>query len=359
MALLRVPMATKPLLNVAVIGAGAIGVDHIKSFQAHPRARVVAIVESSLERGREAADLFKIPEVIADYREVLNRPDVHIISIALPNYLHAPVALDALRASKHVMIDKPMATNAVDAAKIAALARRKRLKLMVGQNQRFSGAAQAVRKLVVDGKLGDVYHARAVWMRRSGIPRIGSWFTQKKFSGGGCTYDIGVHVLDLALHLMGDFNPVAVVGQTYAKYGPRGLGEGTWGRSEIHASRPFDVDDFCLALVKLKSGRTVQLNVSWAAPMETRDINGVQLYGTDGGATTNPLQYLRRSRQGYETVAIKPRAALVPENRMAHFVDYVLGRTKPFVPVSQSLAVQKVLDGIYESSRTAREVRIR
>lgn len=352
-------MTRKPPLNVAVIGAGAIGIDHIQNFQTHRSVRVVAVVETSSERGREAADRFKIPEVLTDYRMVLNRPDIHVVSVALPNHLHASITLDALRAGKHVMVDKPMATNAADAAAMVALARRKKLKLMVGQNQRFSGAAQAVRQLVVDGKLGEVYHARAVWMRRSGIPRIGSWFTQKKYSGGGCTYDVGVHVLDLALHLMDDFRPAAVTGQVYAKYGPRGLGEGTWGKSEIDPSRPFDVDDFCLALIKLKSGRTVQLNVAWAAAMEMHDVNGVQLFGTKGGATTNPLQYLRPGREGFETVAIKRRAAFVPENRMAHFVDYVLGRAEPYVPLAQSLAVQKILDAIYESSRTGREVRIK
>lgn len=352
-------MPKKSTVNVAVIGAGAIGLDHIASFQKHPAARVLAVAENNPERGQEAATRFNVPSMVPDYRQVLARDDIDIVSIALPTYLHATAALDALAAGKHVMIDKPIATSAKDAAKIIALARQKRRKVMVGQNQRFAGASQVIRQQVQSRKLGDVYHARALWQRRSGIPRIGSWFTQRKFAGGGCTYDIGVHALDLALHLIDDFAPAAVSGQTFAKFGPRGLGDGSWGRSEIHPDKPFDVDDFCVALVKMKSGRTVQLEVSWAAAQEQHDINGVQLFGTEGGAFTNPPRVYRAVKDGYETLHLQGAPVFVPENRMVHFVDYVRGEAEPYVRLEESLAVQKILDAIYESSRTGREVRIK
>src|SRR5664279_3483465 len=111
-------------INVAVIGAGAIGVDHIASFQQHPAARVVALADTSPERGSEAAKKFGIPELVTDYKLLLARADIDAVSIALPNYLHAPAALDALRAGKHVAIDKPIATNARDAARLAAEAKK-------------------------------------------------------------------------------------------------------------------------------------------------------------------------------------------------------------------------------------------
>ena len=352
-------MAKKSPVNVAVIGAGAIGLHHIEGFRAHPDARVVAVAETGLARGREAVERYSIPSLVTDYRDLLRRPDIDIVSIALPTWLHAQVSLDALRAGKHVMLDKPMTTNAADAARILAAAKKAGRVFMVGQNQRFTPAAQAVKKAVDAGRLGDVYHARAVWMRRSGIPRIGSWFTQKEFAGGGCTYDIGVHVLDLALHLLGDFEPAAVSGRTAAKFGPRGLGDGSWGKSEIDPKRPFDVEDFCVALIRMKSGRTIQLEASWAAAMEQHDINGVQLFGTEGGATTNPARVYRQTSEGYETVELKPTTELASDNRMAHFVDVVLGRAKPFVRPEQSLVVQRILDAIYTSSRDGREVRLR
>jgi len=352
-------MAKKSSVNVAVIGAGAIGLHHIEGFRGHADARVVALAETDAARGREAVDRYGIPCLAADYRDLLKRPDIDIVSIALPTWLHAQASIAALRAGKHVMLDKPMTTNAAEGARILAAAKKARRQFMVGQNQRFSGAAQAVKQVVAAGRLGDVYHARAVWMRRAGIPRIGSWFTQKQFSGGGCTYDIGVHVLDLALHLLDDFEPVAVSGRTAAKFGPRGLGDGSWGKSEIDPKRPFDVEDFCVALIRMRSGRTVQLEVSWAAAMEQNDLNGVQLFGTEGGATTNPPRFYRPGRDGYESIELKPTTVLVSDNRMAHFVDVVLGRARPFVTPEQSLVVQRILDAIYTSARTGREVRLR
>ena len=116
----------KSHFNVAVIGAGGIGQDHLASFKKHPAARVVALAEVSPERGREAAEKFGIPELVTDYRKLLGRGDIDVVSVALPNYLHAKVALEALKAGKHVMLDKPMTTNARDAARLVAEASKRK-----------------------------------------------------------------------------------------------------------------------------------------------------------------------------------------------------------------------------------------
>lgn len=351
-------MPKKNSFQVAVIGAGAIGLDHIASFNRHPAARVVALAEVSPERGREAATQFGITDLVTDYRRLLARPDIDIVSIALPNYLHAPVALDALRAGKHVMVDKPMATNARDAVRLIAEAKKRGLLFMVGQNDRFHPSVQMLRRLVMAGDLGDVYHAKTAWSRRAGIPRIGSWFTQKKFAGGGCTYDIGVHALDRCLYLLGEFDAAAVSGQTYAKFGPRGLGNGSWGKSEIDPKQPFDVDDLAVALIKLRSGRTVLLEASWAAHQPVADFNGTQLFGTEAGALLPPLQLFRQARRGYSVETVQLEEPLVNVNRMVHFVDCLLGKAEPFIKPTESLAVQKILDAIYASARSGREVRL-
>jgi len=350
---------SKNTFNVAVFGAGAIGLDHIQSFQLHPSARVVALAETSPERGREAADRFNIPELVTDYRDLLARDDIDVVSIALPNYLHAPVALASLRARKHVMLDKPMATNAADAARLVNEARKQGVTLMVGQNNRFNPEVQTAKQLIEDGVLGEVYHAKTAWTRRAGIPRIGSWFTQTQFAGGGCTYDIGVHALDRCLHLMGEFDAVAVSGQTYSKFGPRGLGSGTWGKSEINPKARFDVDDLAVALIRLKSGRTVLLETSWAAHQAEPDFNGTQVFGTDAGLLLPPLKLFRPGKLGYSNELVKLIPTPVNPNRMVHFIDVLLGRAKPFVKPEESLAVQKILDAIYASARSGREVRIR
>ena len=175
--------------------AGDIGHDHIKSFGEHPQAKVVALAEVSPERGREAADKFEIPTLTQDYKTLLSRDDIDIVSIALPNYLHAPVGLEALQAGKNVMIDKPIATNAQDAQQLVDEWQKQGTLLMVGQNNRMTPTVQTAKQMIDRGDLGTVYHAKTAMLRQSGIPRIGSWFTQTQFAGGGATYDIGVHAL--------------------------------------------------------------------------------------------------------------------------------------------------------------------
>lgn len=351
-------MYPKDSYNVAVIGAGAIGLDHIGSFQQHPAARVCVVAETSVERGREAAEKFALPAHVTDYRVAIERPDIDVVSIALPNYLHAPVALEALRAGKHVMLDKPMATNAIEAAELVEEAKRQDVLLMVGQNMRFHQDVQTARQIVDEGLLGEVYHARTCWNRRAGIPRIGSWFTQKRFAGGGSAYDVGAHALDRALYLMGEFDAVSVSGQTYAKFGPRGAGAGSWGRGEIDPDATFDVDDLAVALIKLRSGRTVLLETAWAMHQEQRDENVTELFGTEAGLRCPELRLFRSGEQGYEVTQLEQRPTLANPNRMVHFIDVLQGKAEPFVKVEESLAVQRILDALYASSESGREVRL-
>ncbi|MEI7728721.1 MAG: Gfo/Idh/MocA family oxidoreductase [Verrucomicrobiota bacterium] len=347
-------------LRCAVIGTGAIGLDHLNSLLHCPRATAVAICEIHPQRAREAAERYKIARSYSDYRELLDQPDIDAVIVAVPNHLHAKVAVDALKARKHVLLEKPMATNAKDAAKIVETAQAMKQVLMVAQNLRFHRHTQVARSFLQRGDLGQIYHARAFWLRRNGIPRIGSWFTQKKFSGGGCTYDIGVHMLDLCLHLLGEFEVTRVTGYLAAKFGPRGLAETDWGRSEIDPLKPFDVEDFSTALLQLKSGRTVALEASWAG-MHAPDAReqGVDLLGTTGGLSLFPARLYRQGANGTEATWLHTPKVSCPEDRVHHFVQCVLEGKKLLVPPEESLKVQQILDAIYTSAATGKEVTLK
>jgi predicted dehydrogenase len=348
-------------VKCAVIGTGAIGRYHIEGFQKHPQAEVVAICDINQKRRQEAADKFNVARQVEDYRELLKDKSIDVISVALPNALHAEVSIAALKAGKHVMLDKPMATSAKEGKQILDAWKEKKVVFMVGQNFRFHKETQALNEYIRNGDLGEIYHARAHWLRRSGIPRIGSWFTQKKQAGGGCCYDIGVHFLDMTLYLMGTFDAESVTGITQAKFGPKGLGDGTWGLGDIDPKKPFDVEDLSVAMVKLKGHKSVLLEISWAlhADGSAKD-HGVELYGTAGGATLFPAKIYKVKGNGdnFETITPDLRKLPLPEDRMVHFIDCVINRTPPIVNPEESLKVQKILDGIYESSKTGKEVRI-
>jgi predicted dehydrogenase len=346
-------------LRFGIIGTGGIGLDHLTSLSTCPRATAVAIAENNPARAKEASERFKIPRSYSDYRELLDQADIDAVTIALPTHLHAPVAIEALKMRKHVLLEKPMAMNAKEAAKIVDAATKMRRTLMVAQNFRFNRFTQMAKQVIQRGDLGEIYHARGFWLRRSGIPRIGSWFTQKKLAGGGVVADIGGHVLDTCLYLMGEFDVKSVFGQTHAKFGARGMGEMNWGRSEIDTGKPFDVDDYAVALLKLKSGRTINFEASWAAhqPADGRE-HGLDLLGTQGGLSLYPARLFRNGASGYETIHLAGLKPVYPEDRLHHFVSAVLENKRPIISLEESLKIQQITDAIYASSLTGKEVRL-
>lgn len=346
-------------LRCGVIGTGAIGCDHLETFSRHPRASVVAFAENNPKTAREASERFRISRSYTDYLELLEQPDIDAVSIALPNHLHAKAALEALKARKHVLLEKPMTLALKDAEKIMELAKKMRRVVMVGQNFRFDPQVQLAKASVERGDLGDVYHVRGFFLRRHGIPRIGSWFTQKQFAGGGCTVDLGSHLLDTCLYLINDFRVTCVAAQMHSRLGPQNMGEMDWGKSEIDPRRPFDVEDYSIALIRLHSGRTVILETSWAgfhAP-DHRE-RSIDLLGSNAGLSLFPARLFRNGQNGTEITHLNGKYPL-PTDRIHHFVDCVLDNAKPIITPEQSLKVQEVLGAIYTSAQTGKEVKLK
>lgn len=346
-------------LRCAVIGAGGIGVEHLNSLLHCPRAATVAVAEINPQRLRETAEKFHVPRTYTSYKELLEQPDVDAVTIALPNYLHAPVAIEALNARKHVLIEKPMATNAREAAKIVAAAQKARRTVMVAKNFRFDKQAQSAKAAVQRGDLGEVYHARAFWHRHSGIPRIGSWFTQKQYSGGGVMRDSGGMLLDALFFLLSDSDVLSVSATTHAKFGPRGRGEVNWGKGEVDAKRTFDVEDHGTALLRMKKGYTVTLETSWAGfhPGDDREC-GIDLLGTEAGMSLFPAKLFKQGIHGLEITHLMAQKNGVAEDRIQHFVNSVVENRKTLVPLEESLKVHQVMDALYESAQSGKEAKV-
>lgn len=350
-------------IHVGMIGAGAIAQDHCRGVGRHPNAEMVAVADVSKKRATKLAKAFGMGKVFTQWEELVADPELDAVAIALPNYLHAPVATAALRSGKHVILDKPFAMNLKEAKAVVAAARKARKVMMVGMNQRYRPESQTLRALVERGELGEVYHGKAKWLRRSGCPSFGTWFGEKKLAGGGCLLDIGVHMLDLCLFLMDNWKPEAVTGQIYTKFGNRGLGEGGWGQSDKEKRFTFDVDDFASGLIKFKDGATVELNVSWALHQADPNNMGVELYGTEAGASAYPKARIYRSgRKKGEYEVVEPQNVAIPlphANRQMNWIDAILKQAKPLCTLQQALLIQQILDAVYKSSQTGREVRIK
>jgi predicted dehydrogenase len=317
------------------------------------------VAETNAQRAREACVRHNIPRCYADFRELLEQPDIDAVIVAVPNHLHAPIAIEALKARKHVLLEEPMAMNAKESAKIIDVAKNMKRTLMVAQNLRFHKHTQAAKAILDRGDLGELYHARAFWLRRAGIPRVGSWFTQKNRSGGGCIANAGLPLLDTCLYFFKEFDVASVSASTHAKFGPRGLGETDWGRSEVDPKKPFDVEDYGTALIRLKSGRSVVLEIGWACfqDNESREY-GIDLLGTNAGLSLWPARIFRNTIDGQDTLHLSPSKVSCPEDRVHHFVSCVLDGKKPLITPEESLKVQQILDAIYASAASGKEVRL-
>ncbi len=343
-------------VRLGVVGAGQIGHIACEEIVRHADARVVAAADVHPQRLAELADRFAIVRRYQDPEALFADAEVDGVYIATPNVYHAPLALAALRQGKHVILEKPFAMNAGEAEAVIACAAERKLLFTVGMNQRFRADSQKVRELVRRGDLGNVYHSKAFWLRRSGIPKLGTWFGNKALSGGGSLLDIGVHLLDLALYVMDRFDPVSVTGQTYSEFGHRGLGEGGWGYSD-RSETGFDVDDSATALIKFQGGVSLTLDVSWALHQSERDRMNVLLHGNEAGASCYPAELYRSAKDGYQVVQNVDVPTRFPHNNRFHnFINVLLGREEPCATPGQALVVQRILDAIYESSQSGKEV---
>ena len=345
------------MVRFGIIGTGGVAGGGARDFGDNPDAELIAVADPSYERRTEFASRFEVATALESADELLALDAVDAVYIAVPNYLHVPLAAQALNAGKHVILEKPFALSRADAEPLVAAARGTDCHFMLGMNQRFTPHVQRARQLVAQGRIGRAYHCKTFWRRRTGIPGIGSWFTRKTLSGGGGLLDIGVHMLDNAMHILGNFNVHSVSGATYREFGPRGAGEGGYGLSE-RTEAAFDVDDFATAILKLDDGATVLIDAVWAMHNEHRSEMNILLYGSEGAIDTYGDRLFRQ--QGSEYHAIEgPDAgplAYPHTSRFHHFVNVILGREEPCVSLDQAIAVQRVIDAIYTSSTTGREV---
>jgi predicted dehydrogenase len=338
-------------IRIGLIGAGGWGNNHAQGYTASPNAELVAIADKSLETAQSLAAKYHVPNAYGSAEELLADPNVDAVSIVIPNAFHAETAIKALDAGKPVLLDKPFALSVEQAEQVIAKARETGLTFMMGMNQRFNRDTQILKEHIGSGLLGDVYHAKAHWLRRDGIPRRGSWFGQKSLSGGGPLIDIGVHLLDVCLHLIDNFEPVSVSAATYkhlaAQLPPLKPEEGI-----------FDVEDFSTALVRMRNGATVQLEASWMLHQPTGNRQDVEIYGTKAGANLYPVQLHRLGELGYEHIELRAKGPIpYPHcSRYQHYVDVLLGDAKQLVSWEQSLAVQKILDAIYLSAQEGKEI---
>jgi predicted dehydrogenase len=352
-------------VKAGVVGVGWAGQQHIKAYAAMEGVELVGIAGLEEDARRELAAEFDVPHSVARWEDLLDVEGLEAISVAVPTFLHAPIAIAALERGLHVLSEKPIALNGDEAERMVAAARSAGRVLDVAFNHRRRGDVKKLRGFIEEGRLGRPYYTKAWWLRRTGIPTLGSWFTQSSLAGGGPLVDIGVHVLDYALFLLGNPAVKSVSASTYDLLGTNGFGGSPAStKSGSGADAAFDVEDLATVFMRLEDGGTLLLEASWAMHRTDGDQFGAAIYGTEAGAEWYVDDYvpvgslkLFGDKDGLATAqSFRAEIGGAHPEVVADFVAAI--RSGDFSAHDGSAAAQlaRVVDAAYRSAREQREI---
>jgi len=356
-------------VKIGIIGAGGMLRYHAAGFRS-AGAEIVALADLNEDAARRAAAREGVPRTFGDVGRMLRTcPDLDAVSVIVPNKFHAPLVRQALRAGRHVFCEKPPALNAGEVRAMAAAAARAKKTLMFNFNNRARPEARAMVDYIRRGRVGRVNSAQAKWIRRTGIPGFGGWFTTKAVSGGGPLIDL-LHMLDLALYFMDYPEPDWVLAQTFRDFIHDRSFKGPWGIPDV-VRGVTDVESACHAFVRLKTGQVISLQVSWAELVKREEVSVVfqgakaggcvqRLFGTDGIDQTAidvcELYVQENGRSVNRAVVVPPDESMGRLGSAANFVDTLEGRAPPLSTPAQALTLMRIIDAAYASARTGRPV---
>lgn len=342
-------------VRVGMIGAGGIAGTHIGYLQKIEGVEVVAVCDVREDAVKEKAEAFGIPHAFSSYKDLLKLEEVDAVSICTPNFFHKEPAIAALRAGKHVMVEKPMAMSAKEAKAMVEAAEQAKKTLVIGFQWRYNPSAQMLRRAIDDGLMGKIVYARAQALRRRGIPSWGV-FGQKELQGGGPLIDIGVHIMEVTHYLMGSPKPVAASANCYTYLGNKKPVTLTpWGDWD---HKTYTVEDLAVGLIRFENGATMMVESSFAAHIENNIFN-CTLMGEKGGGTFEPPMVF--TDMSGTMVDITPNYAGNTDAfqaKMADWIETIRTGKKSQAPGEDGLVVQQMLDALYRSAEKGKEAAI-
>ncbi len=335
-------------LKLALIGTGYIARIHAKAAQKIEGVDLVAAVNHRQTTLDAFARDFGIPRRYTRIEELLDEEAVDAVIIATPNFLHAPQAIAALKAGIHVMVEKPMAMNAAEAASIAEAGMQSDALLMVAHCWRFDREVRWLKEQVDSGKLGRIVRTTGYGVHVQWGPQ--GWFVQKNLAGGGALADMGIHALDTARFLLGDPQPVSVYARAGTYYGD------------------YDVDDTDILIVQWENGAFSYVEAGWWQPHSDGPEAATRLYGTEGFGSVFPTLLEIPNKKTRQIDVVNPGFQFprkehceqeMYDEQMRYFIDCIRTSRTPVPGAAEGLVNMRIVDAAYESARTNRAVTIR
>lgn len=331
-------------VRIAIAGAGSIGSVHARAIRQTPGVELCAVLGRDRERLQAFAREHGFERVYLDPAELAADPEVDAVIVATPNRLHVPLSVDLLRAGKHVLVEKPMATSAEGAERLAQTARDCDRRLMVGQMWRFDREALRLREIVQRGELGEIVKTKSYGVHVAWGPS--GWFTRAEQAGGGALIDMGVHAIDTARFLLGDPEPLRVYASLETRYGD------------------YDVDDAGMLMLSWSNGTVSLIESGWWHPHADGPEASTQLFGTLGYARLFPTEVRRidAGRQRVETLAFPERSEHCDphlyEGQLAEFAAAIRAEREPVPGAAHGCLIARVCDAAYRSAREQRVVEL-
>lgn len=354
--------------KLAIIGAGGMASYHVKGFR-KAGAEVVGITDISEDAAKRAATKLDVPRVYENSAALLASPNIDAVSVIVPNKFHAPLSIQALEAGKHVFCEKPPALNAKETRQLKQAAEKSGKTIMFNFNNRARPESFKMMELIRSGGIGHINSAQARWIRRTGIPGFGGWFTTKALSGGGPLIDL-LHMLDLALYFMDYPRPAHVLAQAFDTFITDKQFKGPWGIPDI-VDGITDVESAVHGFVRFETGQVMSLQNSWAEMVRT-EVASVEFQGTRGGGrverlfelggtdetSTDVCEYYHqvKGKSVNETLKVEPCEDMGRIRSAENFVRALEGQEPPLNHIDQAISLMTVIDAVYESAQSGRPV---
>ncbi|MDC3418040.1 Gfo/Idh/MocA family protein [Aquibacillus salsiterrae] len=349
-------------VKIGVIGAGSISDSHLQSYSKNAEAEIYAICDLNEQRAQEKAKIYQATKVYRSYQDLLQDENVEAVSICTWNNSHAEIAIAALDAGKHVLVEKPLCKTVTEALQVEEAVNRNQKVLQVGFVRRYATNTQIIKQFVDSNDLGDIYYAKATCLRRLGNP--GGWFADKERSGGGPLIDLGVHIIDVCWYLMGKPKVASVSGNTYARLGNRSnVKHLSFYKAADYDPDKNTVEDLANAIIRFENGASLMVDVSFTLHAKEDRIS-VNLYGDKGGAELEPALHLITEKNDIilnatpQTDSASFDFVQAFQNEINHFIASVKGEKETLSPVQDGVEIMKILCGIYESSEKGKEIQL-
>lgn len=347
-------------IKVAVIGCGTIANSaHIPAYMANEQAEIKYFCDIIPERAAAAVEKYGCGTAIEDYHQALNDPEIEAVSVCTPNNVHAQIAMDALRAGKNVLCEKPAARTYAEALEMQKVQHETGKVLNIGVVNRFNDGVNVIKKIIASGELGNIHHVYVSFRAPRSIPGLGGDFTTKAVAGGGVLIDWGVHYLDIVMYCCGDPTPLTVSGETFSKLG---TAMEDYVYTDMWAGPPkyddtFDVEDSVTAMVRT-DGPVITLNGAWAQNIFERepfidfmgDKGGIRLqYGDTFKMYTAKNGTMLESTPTYQTRNMF-------QTEIDSFLRCIDSGEKLPSHIDTVIITAKLMQGIYDSAESHREV---